>query len=119
MPPALVFDGLVRPEPAHHLDLLFAAHTPIVKVLPERFVFDVVPASADAQPQPAPRQHIDTGGLLCDKRSLPLRQDEDRSHEFQRPRQTRQVAEEHERLKELALRRIGATPLGAACRVGA
>ena len=90
-----------------------------MKILPERLVFDVVPAGADTEPQPAARQHIDTSGLFRDESGLPLRQDEDRGHQFQGLRQARQIAVENEWLKELALRRIRAIPIGAARRVGA
>jgi hypothetical protein len=42
----------------------------------ERLVFDVVPADADAEAQPAAAEQIDLGSLLRDDAGLPLRQDQ-------------------------------------------
>ena len=73
---ALEGDVRLRPQRLHHLHLLLRAAAAVVKVLVQAGEFHRVPADADAQPEAAAAQHIETGGLLRDQRGLPLRQDQ-------------------------------------------
>jgi len=79
-----------------------------VKILPKPVIFDIVPAGADPQPQPAARQDVEVGGLLGGKRGLALRQDDDAGDELDPLGHASEIAERDERLVERVLLVIAA-----------
>ncbi len=89
VPPALVGHQLAGPEEPHDLELLLDPPAAIVDVLAERLELDRVPADADAQAQPAAREHVHLGRLLGDERRLALGQDEDAGDQLDAPRDRR------------------------------
>src|SRR5947208_6521772 len=86
------------PQRLHHFDLLFRAAAAIVEILVEPDELDLVPADADAEPEPAAAQRIKAGGLLGDERGLALRQDQDAGREAELRRAAGEIAEQHERI---------------------
>ena len=74
---ALELHVRLRPKRAHDLHLLFRAAPAIVKILVQAFVFDLIPADADAEPEAAVAQPIEPGRLLGDQHGLALRHDHD------------------------------------------
>ena len=83
VPAALEVDDRLGPEPAQHLDLLLERRPRFAEVLAERLELDVVPAEADAEPEPPAGEQVDLGGLLGDERGLPLGQDEHAGDELE------------------------------------
>ena len=116
---AFVIDHFLRPEQAQHFNLLGGTAAPVCPILPQGLVLHLVPAHADAQPQPAAGQHIHFGGLLGDQGGLALGQDDDAGAHFNLFGNGGQIAEHHERLVEHIVLVVGAVPLGALGRVGA
>ena len=110
---AFVIDHLLRPQHPHHLNLLSGAAAPVLPVLAQPLVLNLVPAHADAQAQPAVGQHVHLGGLLGHQRRLALRQDDDARAELDLLGERGQVAEHHERLVEHIVLVVGTVPLGA------
>src|SRR5262249_2348353 len=76
VPSAREADMRLGPQLLHDLHLLLGAAAAIVKVLVEPGELDLVPADADAEPEPAAAQRIETDRLLGDEHSLALRQDQ-------------------------------------------
>jgi len=71
-----------------------------VDVLAERLELDRVPADADAQAQPSPREDVDRGRLLGDEGRLTLGQDENAGGQLDAPRDRGAEREEGEGLVE-------------------
>jgi hypothetical protein len=105
------------PQLLHDLHLLLGAAAAIVEILVEPNEFDLVPADADAEPEPAAAQGIEAGGLLGDQRGLALRQDQHAGREAELWRHAGQIAEQDERVVIQA--GSGAVGVGATGRVGA
>jgi hypothetical protein len=72
VPTAFEVDYLLSPQGPQEGNLLFTAPSPVVEVLAQSFVFHVVPADADTQPQAASTEHIHLRRLLGDQSGLPL-----------------------------------------------
>src|ERR1700736_6055387 len=62
------------PQLLHDLDLLLGAAAAVVEVLVEPGELDLVPADADAEPEPSAAQRVETGRLFRDQNRLALRQ---------------------------------------------
>src|SRR5437867_979798 len=107
MPLAVEAEHGLGPQLAHDGDLLVDTLPSIAVALVERFIFDEVPADADAESEPAAAEHIYGGGLLGDERRLPLWQDEHAGHQLQSLGRSGQVAEEHEHFVERTLVGVG------------
>ena len=73
---AVETDQILRPQATQHLDLLGLPRAAGLPVDAERLVFDVVPADADAEPQPPAAEDVDLGRLLGDEAGLALRRDQ-------------------------------------------
>jgi hypothetical protein len=86
------------PKMAQKFDLLLLPPAAVVEVFVQRVVLDVVPACADAQPQPPTRKDVDFRGLLCNQCRLALRKDDDSGDKLDTLRHSGEVAEQHERL---------------------
>src|SRR5262249_50384260 len=66
MPVAVEVNDLLRPQGPQHSNLLGAPASSGVEVLVQGFIFDLVPAHANAKPQAAPTEHVDFRRLLRD-----------------------------------------------------
>jgi hypothetical protein len=66
MPLAMEVNDRLRPQGPQHGNLLGAPASPGVEVLVQGFIFDLVPAHANAEPQAAPTEHVNFRGLLGD-----------------------------------------------------
>src|SRR5262249_12935781 len=100
-------------------DLLLAAPAAIAEILVEGRELDLVPADADAEPEPSAREYVERGRLLRHQRRLPLRQDQDLGREMDLARDAREEREQHEAVVEIIRRRSGVAPGGPARRVDA
>src|SRR5437867_2788287 len=110
MPSTLEVRHLLRPQRAEKGDLLLDPLAAIGEAHSQRFVLDLVPADADAEDEAPAREHVHLRRLLCHKRGLPLRQDQDRGRERQPPRDRGEVAEHDEWLVERRAVVIAAGP---------
>ena len=86
------------------------------ELLPEGFVFDVVPADTDTEPQSTAGQQIEIGCLARDERGLALRKDQDPGGELESFGDSGQIGEHHERIVERVVLGIGTRELG--CSIG-
>src|SRR5829696_1071010 len=66
----------IGPQRFHHLDLFLGPLAPVVEILVEADELHLVPADADAEPEAAAAEHVETGGLLGNQHSLTLREDQ-------------------------------------------
>ena len=66
MPLAVEVNDLLRPQGPQHSNLLGTPASPGVEVLIQGFIFDLVPAHANAEPQAATTEHVNFRGLLGD-----------------------------------------------------
>ena len=93
---ALEGDAVLGPQRLHEADLLGRAHAAGVEVHAEALELDLVPADADAQPEPALAQRIERGCLLGHQGRLALRQDQHAGGEADLLGDAGQEAEQHE-----------------------
>jgi hypothetical protein len=81
----LIIDHGLLPQLADQGDLLLLPLAAAAK-MPRHFetvILHPVPADADAKAKPAIRKQIDIGGLFCEERRLPLRQDDHTRDQFE------------------------------------
>jgi len=90
-----------------------------MKVLPERDVFNLIPAQPHSQAQPATRQDVQRGGLLGHQGRLPLRQNEDAGHEPELRRTGCHEAVQHEGFEEGRQLCVRSLPAPRSFRIGA
>src|SRR5689334_719495 len=84
-----------------------------MEVLAQGLVLDFVPTYAHAEPEASSCEHVDLGGLLCDKSGLALGQDDHAGNKFDLLCEGSQVAEEDERLVKHMVCGVRASPVGA------
>src|SRR5437868_7852303 len=96
VPLALECNVGIGPQRFHHLDLFLGPLAPVVEILVEAHELELVPADADAEPETAATEHVETGSLLGDQHRLALRQDQDLGRELDLPGAGRNKAERHE-----------------------
>src|SRR6185369_974363 len=82
VPLALERNVGISPQRLHHLDLFLGTLAPIVEILVEADEFHLVPAYADAEPEAAAAEHVETGGLFGNQHGLTLREDQHLGGEF-------------------------------------
>ena len=80
------------------------------KFLPERFVFDGIPAQPDTEAKATAGEEVDFGRLLCREHGLPLGQDDDASHQLE-TRDGGDIAEQHKRLMKRRVHVVGSGPI--------
>src|SRR5262245_24632132 len=82
VPLALERDIGIGPQRLHHLDLFLGPLAPVVEILIEADELDLVPADADAEPETAATEHVETGRLLGNQHRLTLRENQHLGREF-------------------------------------
>ena len=102
VPLALERDVGIGPQRLHHLDLFLGPLAPVVEILVEADELHLVPAHADAEPEAAAAEHVETGGLLGDQHRLALREDQHLGGEFDLFRAGGDETERHEGVVEQA-----------------
>ena len=102
MPLALERDVWIGPQRFHHLDLFLGSLAPVVEILVEADELHLVPAHADAEPEAAAAEHVETGGLLGNQHRLTLREDQYLGGEFDLLCAGSDEAERHEGIVEQA-----------------
>jgi hypothetical protein len=70
---------LLFPERPHNRHLLFGSAATVPEILIQTDELDLVPADANAQPEPPFAQHVQTRCLFRDQHGLALRHDQDAS----------------------------------------
>ena len=80
VPAAPEVDHLLGPQGPKQGDLLLAPPPPIVEVLVQCLIFDVVPTHAYPQPEPSASKHVYLCRLLGYQSGLPLPQNEHGGH---------------------------------------
>src|SRR3954454_16517260 len=92
----------IGPQRLHHLDLFLGTLTPGVEILVEADGLHLVPAHADAEPEAAAAERVETGGLFGNQHCLTLREDQYLGGEFDLFRAGSDEAERHEGVVEQA-----------------
>ena len=92
----------IGPQRLHHLDLFLGPLAPVVEILVEADELHLVPAYADAEPEAAAAEHVETGGLLGNQHRLTLREDQHLGGEFDLFSAGSDEAERHEGIVEQA-----------------
>src|SRR5215467_7220223 len=105
------------PQLLHDLHLLLGAAPAVVKILVKPQKLHFVPADPDPKPEPAPAQHVETSGLLGDKYSLALRQDQHAGRKPEFARAACEISEQHKRV--VVQPGPGTAGLRCACLAGA
>src|SRR3954451_20515663 len=100
VPLALECNVRIGPQRFHHLDLFLGPLAPIVEILVEADELHLVPAYADAEPEAAAAEHVETGGLLGNQHCLTLGEDQHLGGEFDLLRAGSDEAERHEGIVE-------------------
>ena len=86
----------------HHLDLFLGSLAPVVEIFVEADELHLIPAHADAEPEAAAAEHVETGSLLGDQHGLALREDQHLGGELDLFRAGSDEAECHEGVVEQA-----------------
>src|SRR5215510_1046365 len=108
---ALVVDRLAAPQPLDDLEALDEAADAILRILPERLIFDVAIAEADTEDQPAVGDDVERGELLGDLDGVVQGKQQDAGAEDHAarlggdPRQRRDRLEVRERIGQVVLAR--------------
>src|SRR4051794_31127371 len=100
VPLALERNVGIGPQRFHHLDLFLGPLASVVEILVEADEFHLVPAHADAEPEAAAAEYVETGGLLGNQHSLTLREDQHLGGKFDLFRAGSDEAERHEGVME-------------------
>src|SRR5207342_1582369 len=90
----------IGPQRLHHLDLFLGPLTPVVEILVEADELHFVPADADAEPEAAAAEHVETGSLLGDQHRLALCENQYLGGEFDLFRASSDETERHEGVVE-------------------
>ena len=101
--PALERHVILLPQRLHDLHLLLGAAAAIMEILVQPDELHLVPAHADPKPEPALAQHVQACRLLRHQSGLALGDDQHAGGEPQSRRQTRQIAQQNERVVEQIL----------------
>jgi hypothetical protein len=102
VPLALERNVGIGPQRFHHLDLFLGPLAPVVEILVEADELHLVPAHADAEPEAAVAEHVETGGLLGNQNRLTLRENQYLGGEFDLFRAGSDETERHEGVVEQA-----------------
>ena len=102
MPLALESNVRIGPQCLHHLDLFLGPLASVLEILVEADELHLVPADADAEPEAAAAEHVETGGLFGNQHGLTLREDQYLGGEFDFLRACSDEAERHEGIVEQA-----------------
>src|SRR5215831_5372337 len=85
-----IMDKRLRPELAQDFDLLLDPPSACFEALSQGVILNIIPPQTHTEAQPPAAKHIDLCGLLCNKRGLPLREDEDSCRELKTFRHRRE-----------------------------
>src|SRR6201999_616638 len=92
----------VGPKRPHHPGLFLGPLAAVVEILVEAEDLHLVPTDADAKPEAAAGEHVETGGLLGDQHGLALRENQHLGREFDLLGAGRDEAERHEGIMKQA-----------------
>src|SRR6266576_1911126 len=97
---ALERRGTSAPERAQRLDCLVGPRTALVKIYSERLEFLLHPSAANPEHDPPAREHIHCRDFLCGVNRMPLRQDQNASPKLECFRNSSNVGERDERVRD-------------------